>query len=183
MTREHKFRVWDKENGQMLYSGFCIIPTSPHWSATKYFTPKIFDTPEWFDCTVFDWADANILCGNYEIMGYTGLKDSKGKPIYEGDEVSRFEVDVDGNKLESRYTVCFGLYDNGQRYDMWVGGNGWYLANEMFFRAGKREEDDWESKVEHLLDADDLEVIGNIHQGVLTEHENPDLLEVEPDGS
>jgi len=86
-VRERKYRVWDKEKKQMLYDGFCLIPTSPRWSATKYFVPEIMQNLEWRECSVFDWADGNILCGNYEIMESTGLKDTNDKEGYWDDIV------------------------------------------------------------------------------------------------
>ncbi|KKK77614.1 hypothetical protein LCGC14_2851790, partial [marine sediment metagenome] len=41
---------------------------------------------------------------------------------------------------------------------------GWYLGQELFFRSGEREAGGWESKCEHLISTDHLEVIGNIYE-------------------
>lgn len=94
----------------------------------------------------------------------TGLLDKQGKEIYEGDIVSKFGQDIHSHKIENRYVVRFGLYDNGESYEANISGNGWYLADEMFFRSGKREAGLWESKCEHFLDANNLECIGNIYE-------------------
>jgi len=58
MSREIKFRAWDKNNNKMVYSG------------KKYTNGGLLD---WFE--------------DEDLMQYTGLKDKNGKEIYEGDIV------------------------------------------------------------------------------------------------
>ncbi|NTW72885.1 MAG: DNA-packaging protein [Eubacteriaceae bacterium] len=58
MSREIKFRAWDKANKCML----CI-----------------FDSTTQTDWILQNWNET------YELMQYTGLKDKNGKDIYEGD--------------------------------------------------------------------------------------------------
>lgn len=60
MTREIKFRVWDKDKKEM--------ETYPMWNDSI--------------CHWWNFHDG------YEIMQYTGLTDKNGKEIYEGDIVN-----------------------------------------------------------------------------------------------
>lgn len=149
--REIKFRAWDKRQRQMS-GAFTITDLTQY----EYIFEVKFKHLARFKDLI--WLE------------YTGLKDKNGKEIYEGDIVSEFRKDFHRSKIESRYPVCFGVYDNGEEYKDSVVGNGWYLGQELFFRAGKREAGNWESKCEHLINADSLEVIGNIW-------ENKELLE------
>jgi len=135
--RELKFRAW--HNNKMCH----------------------FDlfTTEWDAMSIKD-----VIINAEPIMQFTGLLDKQGKEIYEGDIVSRFGKDIHKNKIENRYPVCFGLYDNGESYEDCVEGNGWYLGQELFFRSGIREAGGWENKCEHFNRPDGLEVIGNIYE-------------------
>jgi len=77
----------------------------------------------------------------------SGVKDSKGKEIYECDIVQHPQFGI--------YVVKFGEYDNGMSYDDNISGNGWYVENIR--------------DIATLFSDSDYEVIGNIH-------ENPELI-------
>ncbi len=129
--REIKFRAWDKEKSQM-----CLPPKTIIEIADMY-----------------DVGKAKIWLKNVILMQFTGLKDSKGKEIYEGDIIR-----------------CWILADFDKGYDFigvveWsVESAAWSVKDvkdtKMYPRYWIKSLDDWINGVE---------VIGN-------RFENPKLL-------
>ncbi len=69
MTREIKFRVWDKDNNKMLHYDNDIVPCLTLNGVLQ-------------DCS--KEVSSNVSY-KYELMQYTGLRDKNGVEIYEGD--------------------------------------------------------------------------------------------------
>jgi len=114
---------------------------------------------------------------NIELIQPTGLKDSNGKEIFEGDILEEEVKDKDGNAMKQSGTgktwkniflVNFGMYDNGC-YECEGGTMGFYLKDIMtLWSDGKREIQDG---CGGMYDCEKKKIIGNIY-------ENPELMEV-----
>jgi len=132
--REIKFRVWDKRNKTMF---------------------KIFDSVTQEDWYLPHWKDL------YEVMQYTGLRDSKrteeypdGQEIYEGDIVYFSIFDHNGSDTQYKGVVKW----NNAMFEIWYSVELEYFGHDGGFVLAWAHSQD-----------DEFEVIGNIY-------ENPELL-------
>ena len=139
MSREIKFRVWDKVNERMLNIETLGLSFSPNGVLTSIYTygPDFSNDPEVIGHDEPDLDDVTI-------EQYTGLKDANGKEIYEGDI------------LAWHSSIC--------RKHNWVGV---VLYRGAGFAV--QESDKSYSSPEWLdcacrKDANIIEVIGNIHE-------------------
>lgn len=105
---------------------------------------------------------------NYIIMQFTGLKDIKKKEAYELDIIKRNLIHDD-----SLYIIRFGQYWNGEEYEDWEGGDGWFVTKitdlDIFDEVPKKEAEKcgiaWGRSIPR-----EFEILGN-------PFENPELIE------
>ena len=159
--REIKFRAWDQKKKKMLYEGYCDEFTDIWGSGSTHLGIT-------FKGTIFGQIgddggknglhehDADIPLNRFILMQYTGLKDKNGKEIYEGDIVA---IDY-----TSRDDPVHGYYK--EEFEIV-----WDALNAGFCRRDKnsrfeRREDGYTYYAVSPREWADLEVIGNIYEGV-----------------
>jgi hypothetical protein len=106
MSREIKFRAWDKKTNMMLPSEdhnlFCI--TDDGWWLMYYLDGEQTYVGDNKSCLK---SEGDIL------MQYTGLKDKNGVEIYEGDRLAPFGAEV----IWSEKMLCWcGKHKNDNHY-------------------------------------------------------------------
>lgn len=82
--REVKYRAWDKENKKMIHHPIC------------------FEAGTFTDHVGLNDLLKTFIIRGFILLEYTGLKDCKGKEIYEGDVV-KYKLETSG--YESLHTV------------------------------------------------------------------------------
>lgn len=125
MSREIKFRVWDKLLQEMNYIDLCDLAEGDDY---------------WYDGETSVWEamnDATNEQSRYVIQQYTGLKDKNGKEVYEGDI---FHL---GNQNITYTVVYFDTAFRGKQNgasSSYVGLEGWKDCIEVIGNIYEREE-------------------------------------------
>lgn len=146
MSREIKFRVWDKKDNRLMTVATIRELVNMCLAARKLLKPHLFHLRD----LIQDTEQRAI------IEQYTGLKDNNDKDIYEGDVV-RY---VSEEEAMVTAVVKFGFPDVEAVEDGTLFMNGFYLDP---LKVGDMTDDDFDN-----FDGD-YEIIGNIH-------ENPELV-------
>lgn len=152
MSREVKFRIWDKTSNRMLYQDdFERVELD-----TKNKMVSLVRSETIESSYVLDYEDGIEA----EIMQYTGFKDVKGKEIYEGDILHVTKVSMCG---VDKYNVA--EYNTDVRWE-----------DGAFVIKGDADVECYDTWLAAYNNPDspqiEIEVIGNIY-------ENPELLRSE----
>ena len=147
--REIKFRAWDGEN--MWYPNTKTVDGN-------FTMVSFYNNPKSIKWGLYDVKYGHrLISGEHDkLMQYTGLKDSEGVEIYEGDIIESTGVDIRTNKSK-KYQRPAGL-----RYRVI-----WHDCRYMIKGFHKRSHKS--ILTSQIIYATSFIVIGNIH-------ENPDLL-------
>jgi uncharacterized phage protein (TIGR01671 family) len=136
--RDIKFRAWDKQRREFLSGGEVFIAIQPGKNPKNIIYLDIIKDPDMF-------KDRFIL------QQFTGLRDKRGREIYEGDIVAAWSQGSKGTfevRWRQEALPCWILYP------AWQKGESWKL------HGTQRQDGLW---------YDDVEIIGNIHN-------NPELI-------
>jgi uncharacterized phage protein (TIGR01671 family) len=139
--REIKFRVWSKLSNKIYYQ----LSESPCFGLFEGDRAVSIE-----DVFFYEKQD-------FEVMQYTGLKDKKGKEIYEGDIVKSLMQESRGEWNDFERTGVVTYFENYAQFLIKTDDNS--LGCDLF----QFDDTDFYEVLE-------LEVIGNIY-------ENPELLE------
>lgn len=132
-----KFRAWSRKWG-LIYSD------------TPGFSIDVHARTVWKDCA----DDENV-----ELMQFTGLLDSQGVEIYEGDIVRLVYIKCEGGGWKSNSNEIGRVYFDST----------WGVKFDCKDLTQRTAESHWKVRAGRFNDATDVEVIGSIH-------ENPELL-------
>lgn len=166
--KQIKFRAWDTEGDKHLYSGRQDFICTTHRDGLGVTIPFKIDEKYGPDVEGIDWADADLISGRYELEQFTGLKDKKGREIYEGDILS---FDKDFDDTDNTFIVFFDEKISAFNFRI-------YGYRDYISESGSLEYESFKSVIGEMenLEREDMlfyleyvSVVGNIH-------ENKDLM-------